>query len=55
MVTLAKLAASLLYATRLAAAQDCATPNAAGDADCASFVGSNGCDPMFNFGGQYGG
>jgi cytochrome c5 len=35
--------------------QDCATPNAAGDADCANFVSSNGCDPMFNFGGTYGG
>eukprot|EP01046_Picozoa_sp_COSAG06_P005444 COSAG06_NODE_243_length_19221_cov_15.057578_20_plen_57_part_00 len=54
---LAKVAkvASLLCVTRLAAGQDCATPNAAGDADCANFVSSNGCDPMFNFGGDYGG
>ena len=54
---LAKVAkvASLLCVTRLAAGQDCTTTNAAADADCAASVSSVGCDPLFNFGGDYAG
>ena len=59
---LAKVAkvASLLCVTRLAAGQDCATPNAYDESEgqvegaCAGLLaGGHACDPTFNFGGDY--